>query len=376
MFDAGFSYGFSQCKHTCIQTWAADAQWLLAWFKTGPSYEALATMTTAEAGPPEDEVPRARPCLGVPVRCAERKSRTSLTAELLAVARSLIVRRPPCPSIDASALPPPPPALKARDHWILPPPSPPPKAAADACTRALIHAVVRRLALEARCFDGDAVSAWIATYAREHHFDGDRAWATCVGDVWYARPFVFDVVMRPAPAVGAARHAHACSKLPLPAVKEWTYFEVELAYEDQAECFVGAQPILDTRRGGACGKARGGFALATLGGLHAEGAFRRGGVERPCDRVGVLSRIEGNARRVVFLARRRGGAARRVVGAVSVSCGRDVFPTVTLRSRHVTARALLDAECLPSRRELEEACAGDLELKGAVYDVNGERLKE
>ena len=39
---------------------------------------------------PEDEIPEERQFLGVPVRCAERKNRANLTAELLAVARSLI----------------------------------------------------------------------------------------------------------------------------------------------------------------------------------------------------------------------------------------------------------------------------------------------
>ena len=46
---------------------------------------------TAQAAPPapEDEIPEERQFLGVPVRNAHRKNRANLTAELLAVARSL-----------------------------------------------------------------------------------------------------------------------------------------------------------------------------------------------------------------------------------------------------------------------------------------------
>ena len=324
---------------------------------------------TAQATPPapEDEIPEERQYLGVPVRNAGRKNRANLTAELLAVARSLIKRRPPCPIEDASALPPRPPSLKAL---ITPPPSPPPASDADACTRSRIEAASRRLALEARCFSTDDVSARIATYLCENGFHGDRAWATCVGDVWYAQNFLYDVVARLAPSVNSPRYAHAFSRLPLPASDAWSYFEVELSYEgDFVECVVGAQSAKETRRGVVCGKSRGSFGVATLGGLYSEGAFRRGGIgDRACDRVGVLSRVIGEHRHVIFVARRRGSSARRAVGACQVSCSQDVFPTVTLRSRGVSVKALLDAAVLPRRRDLPE--------QGAVYAISGERLAD
>ena len=322
---------------------------------------------TAQAAPPapEDEIPEERQFLGVPVRCAARKNRANLTAELLAVARSLIKRRPPGPIVDASALPPQPPSLKAL---ITPPPSPPPEADADACTKSRIEAASRRLALEARCFSGDDVSAQIATYLCENGFHGDRAWATCVGDVWYAQNFLYDVVARLAPSVNSPRYAHAFSRLPLPASDAWSYFEVELTYDgDFVECFVGAQSAKETRRGVVCGKSRGSFALATLGGLYSEGAFRRG-LEGLWDRVGVLSRVVGEHRHVIFIARRRGGSSRRAVGACQVSLSQDVFPTVTLRSRGVSVKALLDAAVLPRRRDLPE--------EGAVYAITGEKLAD
>ena len=314
---------------------------------------------------PEDEIPEERKFLGVPVRNAHRKNRANLTAELLAVARSLIKRRPPCPIEDASALPPRPPSLKTL---VTPPPSPPPKSDADACTRARIEAAARRLALEARCFSSDDVSAEIATYLCENGFHGDRAWATCVGDVWYTQNFLYDVVCRLAPAVNSPRYAHAFSRLPLPTSDAWSYFEVELSYEgDFAECVVGAQSAKETRRGVVCGKSRGSFALATLGGSYVEGAFRRG-LEGLWDRIGVLSRVVGEHRHVIFVARRRGGSSRRAVGACQVSCSQDVFPTVTLRSRGVSVKALLDASVLPRRRDLPET--------GAVYSISGERLAD
>jgi len=314
---------------------------------------------------PEDEIPEERKFLGVPVRNAHRKNRANLTAELLAVARSLIKRRPPCPIEDASALPPKPPSLKAL---ITPPPSPPPKADADACTKSRIEAASRRLALEARCFSGDDVSAQIATYLCENGFHGDRAWATCVGDVWYTQNFLYDVVCRLAPAVNSPRYAHAFSRLPLPTSDAWSYFEVELSYEgDFVECVVGAQSAKETRRGVVCGKSRGSFALATLGGSYVEGAFRRG-LEGLWDRIGVLSRVVGEHRHVIFVARRRGGSSRRAVGACQVSLSQDVFPTVTLRSRGVAVKALLDAAVLPRRRDLPE--------EGAVYAISGERLAD
>ena len=316
---------------------------------------------------PEDEIPQERQFLGVPVRCAARKNRANLTAELLAVARSLIKRRPPCPIEDASALPPRPPSLKTL---ITPPPSPPPKSDADACTRARIEAAARRLALEARCFSTDDVSAQIATYLCENGFHGDRAWATCVGDVWYTQNFLYDVVARLAPSINSPRYAHAFARLPLPTSDAWSYFEVELTFEgDFVECFVGAQSAKETRRGVVCGKSRGSFGVATLGGLYSEGAFRRGGLEgRACDRVGVLSRVIGEHRHVIFVARRRGGFTRRAVGACQVSRSQDVFPTVTLRSRGVSVKALLDAAVLPRRRDLPE--------QGAVYAITGEKLAD
>jgi hypothetical protein len=324
-----------------------------------------AAMTAPPA--PEDEIPTERQFLGVPVRCAARKNRANLTAELLAVARSLIKRRPPCPIEDASALPPRPPSLKSL---ITPPPSPPPKPEADACTRSRIEAAARRLALEARCFSSDDVSAQIATYLCENGFHGDRAWATCVGDVWYTQNFLYDVVARLAPSINSPRYAGAFCRMPLPTSDAWSYFEVELTYDgDFVECFVGAQSAKETRRGVVCGKSRGSFGVATLGGLYSEGAFRRGGLEgRACDRVGVLSRVMGEHRHVIFTARRRGGFTRRAVGACQVSCSRDVFPTVTLRSRGVAVRALLDADVLPRRRDLPET--------GAVYSISGERLAD
>ena len=54
---------------------------------------------TAQAAPPapEDEIPEERQFLGVPVRNAHRKNRANLTAELLAVARSLIKGGRPVP---------------------------------------------------------------------------------------------------------------------------------------------------------------------------------------------------------------------------------------------------------------------------------------
>ena len=182
-------------------------------------------MMTAQAVSmaPEDEIPEERKFLGVPVRNAHRKNRANLTAELLAVARSLIKRRPPCPIEDASALPPKPPSLKAL---ITPPPSPPPKADADACTKSRIEAASRRLALEARCFSSDDVSAQIATYLCENNFNGDRAWATCVGDVWYTQNFLYDVVARLAPSINSPRYAHAFARMPLPTSDAWSYFEV------------------------------------------------------------------------------------------------------------------------------------------------------
>ena len=326
-------------------------------------------MMTAQPLPPapEDEIPEERQFLGVPVRCAARKNRANLTAELLAVARSLIKRRPPCPIEDASALPPRPPSLKTL---ITPPPSPPPKVDADACTRSRIEAASRRLALEARCFSTDDVSAQIATYLCENGFHGDRAWATCVGDVWYTQNFLYDVVARLAPSINSPRYAHAFARMPLPTSDAWSYFEVELTFEgDFVECFVGAQSAKETRRGVVCGKSRGSFGVATLGGLYSEGAFRRGGLEgRACDRVGVLSRVIGEHRHVIFIARRRGGFTRRAVGACQVSCSHDVFPTVTLRSRGVSVKALLDAAVLPRRRDLPE--------EGAVYAITGEKLAD
>jgi len=324
-----------------------------------------AAMTASPA--PEDEIPKEQEFLGVPVRCAARKNRANLTAELLAVARSLIKRRPPCPIEDASALPPRPPSLKTL---ITPPPSPPPASDADACTRSRIEAASRRLALEARCFSTDDVSAQIATYLCENGFHGDRAWATCVGDVWYTQNFLYDVVARLAPSINSPRYAHAFARLPLPTSDAWSYFEVELIYDgDFVECFVGAQSAKETRRGVVCGKSRGSFGVATLGGLYSEGAFRRGGLEgRACDRVGVLSRVIGEHRHVIFIARRRGGFTRRAVGACQVSCSHDVFPTVTLRSRGVSVKALLDAAVLPRRRDLPE--------QGAVYSISGERLAD
>ena len=322
---------------------------------------------TAQTAPPapEDEIPEERKFLGVPVRNAHRKNRANLTAELLAVARSLIKRRPPGPVVDASALPPRPPSLKAL---ITPPPSPPPASDADACTRSRIEAASRRLALEARCFSADEVSAQMATYLCENGFHGDRAWATCVGDVWYTQNFLYDVVCRLAPAVNSPRYAHAFSRLPLPTSDAWSYFEVELTYEgDFVECVVGAQSAKETRRGVVCGKSRGSFALATLGGSYVEGAFRRG-LEGLWDRIGVLSRVVGEHRHVIFVARRRGGSSRRAVGACQVPLSQDVFPTVTLRSRGVAVKALLDAAVLPRRRDLPE--------EGAVYAISGERLAD
>ena len=314
---------------------------------------------------PEDEIPQERQFLGVPVRSAARKNRANLTAELLAVARSLIKRRPPCPIEDASALPPRPPSLKTL---VTPPASPPPKADADACTRSRIEAASRRLALEARCFSTDDVSAQIATYLCENGFHGDRAWATCVGDVWYTQNFLYDVVCRLAPSVNSPRYAHAFARLPLPTSDAWSYFEVELSYEgDFVECVVGAQSAKETRRGVVCGKSRGSFALATLGGSYVEGAFRRG-LEGLWDRIGVLSRVVGEHRHVIFVARRRGGSSRRAVGACQVSLSQDVFPTVTLRSRGVSVKALLDAAVLPRRRDLPE--------EGAVYAITGEKLAD
>ena len=78
---------------------------------------------------------------------------------------------------------------------------------------------------------------------------------------------------------------------------------------------MGAQSAKETRRGVVCGKSRGSFGVATLGGLYSEGAFRRGGIgDRACDRVGVLSRVVGEHRHVIFVARRRGGSSRRAAG--------------------------------------------------------------
>ena len=167
--------------------------------------------------------------------------------------------------------------------------------------------------------------------------------------------FLYDVVARLAPSINSPRYAHAFARMPLPA-SDVGYFEVELSYEgDFVECFVGAQSAKETRRGVVCGKTRGCFGVATLGGLYSEGAFRRGGLEgRACDRVGVLSRVIGEHRHVIFVARRRGGFTRRAVGACQVSRSQDVFPTVTLRSRGVSVKALLDAAVLPRRRDLPE----------------------
>ena len=162
-----------------------------------------------------------------------------------------------------------------------------------------------------------------------------------MGDVWYTQNFLYDVVARLAPSINSPRYAHAFARMPLPTSDAWSYFEVELTFEgDFVECVVGAQSAKETRRGVVCGKSRGCFGVATLGGLYSEGAFRRGGIgDRACDRVGVLSRVVGEHRHVIFIARRRGGSSRRAVGACQVSCSQDVFPTVTLRSRGVSVKA-------------------------------------
>ena len=88
-------------------------------------------------------------------------------------------------------------------------------------------------------------------------------------------------------------------------------------------------PRAPRKRGAAssAGKVAVLLAVATLGGLYSEGAFRRGGIgDRACDRVGVLSRVVGEHRHVIFIARRRGGSSRRAVGACQVSVVKTSSP--------------------------------------------------
>ena len=138
-----------------------------------------------------------------------------------------------------------------------------------------------------------------------------------MGDVWYTQNFLYDVVARLAPSINSPRYAHAFARMPLPTSDAWSYFEVELTFEgDFVECFVGAQSAKETRRGVVCGKSRGSLASRRSGACIARALLGEAALEgRACDRVGVLSRVVGEHRHVIFIARRRGGSSRRAPSA-------------------------------------------------------------